>query len=166
MSTQEWLLTFSWPEERYMNVPPIRLPYPRLAAWSVVAISGLGLAGIGIWPNLLFPLLWIAPLLIIVSLQTLFKERHLFSIAAHGDWRFIVTSALAALMCGFFWEMWNYYSLAKWRYSIPFVHRFQVFEMPLLGYAGYLPFGLECAVIANMAMAMGKGGKKRWDDPT
>jgi hypothetical protein len=46
--------------------------------------------------------------------------------------------------------MWNYFSLAKWEYSIPLVHRFEVFEMPLLGYAGYLPFGLECLVIGHM----------------
>jgi hypothetical protein len=45
--------------------------------------------------------------------------------------------------------MWNFYSLAKWKYSIPFVHRFEIFEMPVLGYFGYLPFGLECAVIGD-----------------
>jgi hypothetical protein len=46
--------------------------------------------------------------------------------------------------------MWNYYSYAKWIYTIPYVQRFEIFEMPLLGYAGYLPFGLACAVIAGM----------------
>jgi hypothetical protein len=30
------------------------------------------------------------------------------------------------------------------------VHRFEIFEMPVLGYAGYLPFGLECAVVADL----------------
>ena len=49
-----------------------------------------------------------------------------------------------------FWEMWNYFSLAQWKYSIPFVQRFEVFEMPALGYAGYLPFGLECAAAENL----------------
>ena len=39
---------------------------------------------------------------------------------------------------------------AKWEYSIPYVHRFEIFEMPLVGYAGYLPFGLECAVVAAL----------------
>jgi hypothetical protein len=58
--------------------------------------------------------------------------------------------AMAALFCGWFWEMWNYYSLAKWEYAIPFVHRYEIFEMPILGYAGYLPFGLECAVLVDM----------------
>jgi hypothetical protein len=67
-----------------------------------------------------------------------------------------VSAALAALICGFFWEMWNFYSLAKWKYSIPFVHRFEIFEMPLLGYAGYLPFGLECMVIADLIESLAK----------
>jgi hypothetical protein len=44
--------------------------------------------------------------------------------------------------------MWNYYSQAKWIYTVPYVNRFKIFEMPILGYAGYLPFGLECAVVA------------------
>ncbi len=48
--------------------------------------------------------------------------------------------------------MWNYYSLAKWEYGVPFVQKYLVFEMPILGFAGYLPFGLECAVI-GAAMA-------------
>jgi hypothetical protein len=55
------------------------------------------------------------------------------------------------VICGFFWEMWNLHSLAKWVYSIPYVHVGKVFEMPILGYAGYLPFGLECLFAAQLA---------------
>jgi hypothetical protein len=46
--------------------------------------------------------------------------------------------------------MWNYYSLAKWIYTVPFVGRFFIFEMPILGFAGYLPFGLECLAIGSL----------------
>ena len=60
---------------------------------------------------------------------------------------------LAALICGCFWEMWNVFSLEKWIYTVPFVDRFHIFEMPLLGYAGYLPFGLECAVAAEVVLS-------------
>ena len=67
-----------------------------------------------------------------------------------GDWRLVWLPALAALFCGFFWELWNAYSLAHWEYSVPFVQRFHLFEMPILGYAGYLPFGLECMVVSLM----------------
>ena len=66
------------------------------------------------------------------------------------DRRRIFRFCLAALICGFFWELWNGYSLAKWIYAVPYVHRFPLFEMPILGYAGYLPFGLECAVVAQL----------------
>jgi hypothetical protein len=62
-------------------------------------------------------------------------------------------AACAALICGFFWELWNFKSLAHWEYAVPFVQRFHVFEMPLLGYAGYLPFGLECLVVADACLA-------------
>jgi hypothetical protein len=80
------------------------------------------------------------------------EQENIFSPLARGDWRGVLSSALAALICGFFWEMWNDYSLAKWTYQVPFVQRFQVFEMPILGYAGYLPFGLMCAVISSMVL--------------
>ena len=47
------------------------------------------------------------------------------------------------MVCGWFWEMWNYWAFPKWQYTLPYVNFAHVFEMPLLGYGGYLPFGLE-----------------------
>lgn len=67
-----------------------------------------------------------------------------------GDWRPAVSAALAGLFCGIFWEMWNQYSLAKWAYTIPYVQRFHLFEMPIIGYMGYLPFGLECIALFDL----------------
>jgi len=150
LSTRKWLLSLNWIQQSYGNFRPLKFPYPELAAAIVLALSAAGLVGIGIRPNYFFPALWISPLLIITCLQALMKERHLLSQMAEGDWTAAVSAALAAMVCGGFWEMWNYFSLAKWQYSVPFVHRYQIFEMPLLGYAGYLPFGLECAVIGSM----------------
>jgi hypothetical protein len=150
LGTREWLLGFSWTEKKYNHFFPFKVTHSKLMALSVLIAAGFGLAGIGVWPNTLFPLLWVSPFLIMIALQTLFGDRHILSDITHGYWSIILTSALAALICGFFWEMWNFFSLAKWKYSVPFFHRFQIFEMPILGYAGYLPFGLECAVIADM----------------
>jgi len=131
---------------QYHSWIKVHIRYPKILSWCVLVIAGLGLSCIGLLSDYLFPLLWISPLLIVVCLQTILNESHILSDLARGDWTKIVLFPLAALACGFFWEMWNFYSLAKWQYSIPFVHRFQVFEMPILGYAGYLPFGLECAI--------------------
>ena len=53
-------------------------------------------------------------------------------------------------MCGFFWEMWNYWSYPKWIYHVPGVGFAHVFEMPLLGYLGYLPFAMELYLLGQL----------------
>ncbi|MEW6667810.1 MAG: hypothetical protein AB1512_21585 [Thermodesulfobacteriota bacterium] len=149
-ATRAWILSFDWPERRFSAFFPLNPSRPKVLAILALTLAGLGLAGLGIWPDYLFALLWLSPLLILVSLQTLWGEPQVFTPLSHGDWSLVVSSAVAALLCGFFWEMWNYWSLAKWMYQVPFVQRFHLFEMPILGYAGYLPFGVECAVIVEM----------------
>jgi len=150
LSTRSWFLSQNWIRQAYGNFRPLKYPCPNQAAAFVLALSAAGLAVIGIWPNYFFAFLWISPLMIIICLQALMGEPHILSQMAKGEWSGAISAALAATVCGGFWEMWNCFSLAKWQYSIPLVHRFQIFEMPLLGYAGYLPFGLECAVIGSM----------------
>lgn len=149
LSTAEWLYTLLRPVP---NGPRLQLPAGsrRAAAWATLLIAAVAVTLLGVWPNALYSLLWVAPLLVLLALQTLLRERTVLHDLPRGDWRALYLPALAALQCGWFWEMWNQYSEAKWVYSIPYVHRFEIFEMPLLGYAGYLPFGIECAAVAAM----------------
>jgi hypothetical protein len=132
---------------------PIHLLSAKPASWLLLILSCFGLLGIGLWPNYLFPLVWVGPLLSVVSLQVVAGRPTVLSPLTRGDWRGLWVLALAALTCGFFWELWNWKSLAHWEYAIPFVHRFQLFEMPLLGYVGYLPFGLECVAVADLCLS-------------
>jgi len=111
-------------------------------------LSSVGLAGIVFFPQFTYPLLWISPLMVFVLVQVLMKERSAFDVLASGNWSAVFRFAAASLICGLVWETWNYYSLAKWIYTIPWVHRWEIWEMPLLGFAGYLPFGVECVVVA------------------
>ncbi len=156
LGTREWLAAFGFLKTDLAQSRQVRKEEisnsasSRLCAMMIFILSILGLACIGIWPNLLFPLVWISPLLIIVSLQIIFGGKHIFFETAKGDWHLVATSGLAALICGFFWEMWNYHSFAKWIYTIPYVNRFHIFEMPILGYAGYIPFGLLCTAIGDI----------------
>ena len=127
------------------------------------AASAFGLFGVGIWSDYLFPLLWLSPLFILISIQKITGQTTVFDSIGWGDWRPIWLPALAALVCGFFWELWNVKSFAHWEYSIPFVQKAHLFEMPLLGYLGYLPFGLECKAVASLvedAMQSIAGQKK------
>ncbi len=150
LSTRDCLATFPRLTAGLSHARPIRLHRPKTLAAVTLIVAGLGLSGIGVWPEHLYALIWLAPLLIITSLQGISGERTIFHPLADGDWRHLWLAALAALVCGFFWELWNYKSLAHWEYSIPYVDRFEIFNMPLLGYAGYLPFGLECLAVASL----------------
>ncbi|MBT8370212.1 MAG: hypothetical protein KJO34_04560 [Deltaproteobacteria bacterium] len=150
LSTRQWLLTSSWIRRAFGDFTRLKIPRIGLVAVCGLLLSAGGLAAIGVWPNYFFPFLWISPFVVIICLQTLMEDDHIFAQLSAGDWSAVVAAALAALVCGGFWEMWNFYSLAKWQYSIPLVDRYKIFEMPLLGYAGYLPFGLECAAIGAM----------------
>ena len=131
---------------------PIHLPASGWIAPATLAAASLGLTLIGIFPDQLFALLWVSPLLIVLSVQGLTGRCTLLDALRSGDWRPVVIPALAALVCGFFWETWNYFSLARWTYTIPFVQRFHLFEMPILGYGGYLPFGLACLLAGRLVI--------------
>lgn len=117
---------------------------------AVFLASVIGLLGVGIWPDYLFPLLWLSPLFIIVTIKKNLGLPTIFDSISQGDWRPVWLPALAALLCGFFWELWNVRSSAHWVYSIPFVQKAHIFKMPILGYLGYLPFGLECKAVASL----------------
>lgn len=153
LSTAEWLTAcprLSAGLDRFVT-----LDFSCRSGWGWLMLCGAvaGLLCIGLWPDYLFPLVWVAPLLLITALQLIRNEPTIFNETAHGDWRTLWAVALAALICGCFWEMWNFYSLARWHYAVPFVQRFTLFEMPLLGYAGYLPFGLECLAVADLCLS-------------
>ena len=51
---------------------------------------------------------------------------------------------LSGLLCGVLWEGLNYWSTAKWHYSVPIMEDLKIFEMPLPGYLGFQAFALEC----------------------
>ena len=61
---------------------------------------------------------------------------------------------IGTLFTGFFWEMWNFYSLPKWYYTIPYVGFWKVFEMPILGYGGYPFFGLVVFSYTTLVFAV------------
>ena len=102
------------------------------------------------YPQYLFPVLWIGPFFIWLALLSLQNKNGEWRELKQGDWRDFLSWVFAALICGFFWEMWNYHSMVKWIYQVPYFSRFYIFEMPISGYLGYLPFGLECAVVAKV----------------
>lgn len=101
------------------------------------------------WPKYCYPFVWTSLVLILEPLNRWLGREHFMEYLERGDWRPIVSLSVGALICGFFWEMWNFYSDPKWIYHTPGAQFFHVFEMPLLGYGGYIPFALELYALRN-----------------
>lgn len=115
----------------------------------LVAFGCVSLFATGRWPTWSYPALWVSPLVLALGVSVWLGRPGIAHEMAAGDWRRAATWSVAALVCGFFWELWNWHSVAKWIYTVPGVERWRLFEMPALGYAGYLPFGLECLLVSE-----------------
>jgi hypothetical protein len=155
LGTYEYVSSFTCLTTSFRNWKALPLVEAPGTGWGLFGLGSLGLLMIGLWPTVLFPLLWIAPLLLLIGIKMLRGAPTVLTPLAKGNWSPVVLPALAALICGGMWEMWNAYSLVHWQYSIPYVHAFTIFEMPVLGYAGYIPFGMECLAVADLFLGYG-----------
>jgi hypothetical protein len=111
------------------------------------------------WPKLFFPFVWISLYFILEPINIWLGHRSLVDWIKNGNWQPVVTLWLGVLLTAFFWEMWNYLSYPKWIYTVPWGNWLHVFEMPLLGYGGYLPFALE--LFAMYHLLAGLVGRKK-----
>jgi hypothetical protein len=107
-------------------------------------------------PDLFFPLVWVGPFLIIDATVGLSGGESLLAQALAGKWRTLMAVALAGLLCGFLWEMWNFLAAPKWVYDIPYLGYLKVFEMPILGYFGYVPFAWSVYQLVRLTDRIGE----------
>ena len=121
----------------------------------------LMLAMMLIWPRVFFPFIWLSLFFIFEPINVWMRNRSLAEWTAVGDWRPVIALWLGVLLTAFFWEMWNFFSYPKWIYDVPWGDWLHIFEMPLLGYGGYLPFALE--LYALYCLIVGVLGRKRDD---
>jgi hypothetical protein len=110
---------------------PIAIYRPLLAVAIAVGLSSFYL--MQVFPSEAFPLAWIAPFLILEPILYISRLPSLLEQIKRGDWTLTISVMTATLITGFFWEMWNYYSLPKWYYTIPYVDfSLSMSQMPIL----------------------------------
>lgn len=161
------LKTFKGLSVKYTQGPKVTM-----APWIAWVILVIGLASLffaSFYPDILFGALWYSPLIILAVVLEKCGIWTPFTSVKDGDWSFVVLLSLSYLFTGLCLECFNYlsashvvglpnacgeihnvidvtYNASYWVYSIPFVDKFHIFEMPALGFIGYLPFGVYCGV--------------------
>ncbi len=156
-------LTFStvWPSifiwyQLLNTFKPLTLCYaqgPKLALSTkgiyLVLLSGMVMTvATSIWYDYLFWMIWLGPLLILATILALSGVWTPFREIKLGNWTPVMLIAIATVFNSVTWEMWNFWSTPNnpnfWQYNLPYVHVYKIFEMPILGFSGYLFFGPVC----------------------
>jgi hypothetical protein len=144
--TAELMLSFGW-MQRFASGTRIRATAATFVGLFVVGLAML--SAMLAWPKIFYPFVWTSLVFIFEPINCWTGRPYFLKQLRDGDWRTVIALSLGALVCGFFWEMWNYYSFPKWTYHIPGFGFSRVFEMPLLGFGGYVPFALELYALRN-----------------
>lgn len=151
----EWytlLQTFPRLVARYSDGPRIAL------SGNMMLWGGLGIIVLMVYfPHPLFWGVWVGTTAVFAGTLMRLGIDNPISTIAQGNWSPALLIALASGLNGLFWEFWNHGSNLPgtiatnpnyWIYDIPYVNVIHLFsEMPLLGYFGYLPFGILVWVV-------------------
>jgi len=113
------------------------------------------------WPDLFFPLVWLCFILLLEPLNYWLRNDTLLVDQEKGDWLRIWSWVLAGLVAGFFWEFWNFWAGSHWEYSLPYLNFWRVFQMPVFGYTGFMPFALEVFALYQLLLGLYKKIEKR-----
>ena len=149
MGTAELVRSMPW-IERFARGPRVRATPGRMVLCFALGVAML--ASMLVWPRALYPFCWTSLVFLLEPVCRRLRRPSLLDALAEGDWRPWMSLWSAGLVCGFFWEMWNVTSWPKWIYHTPGVEFWKVFEMPLLGYLGYLPFAMELWLLAQLCL--------------
>jgi hypothetical protein len=141
----------------------VRFPHPaavRLPSWTAPILVTVGLICLPLlylFPDQTYPLVWMAPLLVLDGVADLRGRPNVFALVREGRAGPVLLVAVAGLVTGILWELWNWGAVPHWDYRIPYLGFLPVFQMPVLGYLGYPPFALLADAFVRAVLG-GRGG--------
>jgi hypothetical protein len=127
---------------------------PALPALSIVVGAAM-LVWPLIWPSpYLAAPVWLGFIFLLEPINARLGGESLYSDFRQGEGSRVTNLILSGFLCGLLWEFWNYWSRAKWHYTVPIMEHVKIFEMPLPGYLGFPAFALECFTMYVFARAV------------
>lgn len=128
-----------------------RATHPRLpngVFWTSVIFGFACLTVPLLWPSTwMTPLVWMGFAFFLDPINGRMGRRSILSEFFTGDFRSMPLFFLAGLVAGVLWEFWNYWAGARWIYDVPYLGHIKIFEMPVLGFLGFMPFAIESFAI-------------------
>ncbi len=110
-----------------------------------------------VFPTYLFSLAWGFFALVADGINYRAQRASFLRDLEEGRLKPMLAAVLAGLACGALWEFWNYWSVTKWVYTVPFFESVKLFEMPVLGYVGFAAFGIETMACVTLLSGIRPG---------
>lgn len=133
------------------GMPALQWVTRHTAAHTLLPLALLGLTLGGVWPEYGFWLLWLAPLILLVALQLLWRESTVFDGVTRGDWGRVIGGALSGLAVGNL--LWLTFKLGGGTLIV---------QLPNAGFAqlGYALFGLLCLQLGDIIAEFWRGKQR------
>jgi hypothetical protein len=125
-----------------------RIPFVPLKT-TATTLNGLILLGILLlalclmFPLLFFPFVWLGFIFLLEPVNFRLGLDSLLADAKEKNANRILSWLLAGFSAGILWEALNYWAGSHWEYTIPYLNFSRIFQMPVFGYGGFLPFAIE-----------------------
>ena len=149
LETADLVAAFDW----FPRARPVR--FSTISENAMMTIGTLCLSAPLIMPrqvaSYLFGPVWVGFALLLDPLNRRLRLPSLLGDLAQGRRDRVLSLLVSGWVCGWLWEFWNYWAAAKWHYTFPIFQNGKIFEMPALGFLGFLPFALECFVMYGTA---------------
>jgi len=97
---------------------------------------------------------WLGFIFLLDPINARLGEASLWADFQSGRFDRLVNLVWSGFLCGFLWEFWNYWSRAKWHYTVPIMEHTKLFEMPLPGFLGFPAFAGECFTMYTFVRAI------------
>lgn len=120
--------------------------------YSSIALGAIFLAIPVVFPSpYLAVLVWTGFIFLLDPVNYLNREKSILKEIENGSLEVFLSLLLSGLWCGLLWEFWNFWAIGKWIYTVPILADVKIFEMPVIGYLGFLVFAVEVYVMYNFA---------------
>ena len=113
------------------------------------------------WPRIFFPFGWLCFIFLLEPINIWLGNDSLWKDVEKRDWTRFWSWVSAGLVAGFLWEFWNFWAASRWEYSLPYLNFWRIFQMPVFGYTGFLPFALEIFALYQILLFLHKKMQSR-----
>jgi hypothetical protein len=131
LSLRQWLASFPLLLSWSTQAKPLNGQASAQEGAILLGLATIALVGAALWPDWIYPLTLLAPLLLAIGLQQLRGQPTLFAGLANGDWSRVLLSAIAALLIGLLSQTCNQLLGAAWVFQLPLIGGPSLLGLPL-----------------------------------